>query len=109
MCIEDVRLARASTTTTRVVTLSDTVWTPILAQSVDRYSILCWLAQGDGVVYYCGAQGVPDPAFLPTGGLNETLLLDLQHHGDMVTQPWYALGPSGGAIVHVIETNLRIQ
>ena len=109
MCMDDVRIGRATTTTTRVVTLSDTVWTQIAAQSVDRYSILSWITQGDGVVYYCGAQGAPDPLFLPTSGMNEVLLLDLQHHGDMVTQPWYGLAPSGSAIVHVVETNLRKQ
>lgn len=109
MCMEDVRIARATATSAKQVTVPASTWTLLVPANPDRYSISVSLIGATGWIFQCGSNGTPDlPGLLaPTG--STPMLFDLQQHGDMVRQPWYVYQTTASAIAYVTETFLGIQ
>jgi hypothetical protein len=109
MCMEDVRLARQTTTRVTDIVGDSGVWVPLCGQEPDRYSLLIQLGGASDVQLRCGASGLPVGGAVIGTDPNTVLLLDLQHHGDMVTQPWYVYSSSNAVLAVVTESTLRIR
>lgn len=109
MCMEDVRIARMSTTRTRMVPVAMGTWVQVAVASPDRYSIVIVVSGQVPTLIVPGSLGTPaNPAQLP-GVAQAPLVLDLQHHGDMVRQPHFVWSDGGASTAYVTETNLEAQ
>lgn len=109
MCMEDVRLARQTTTRVTQVTGDSGVWVLVAQQDPDRWSLVIQFQGGSDVQLSCGASGLPQFAgSVPTDAVT-VFMIDLLHYGDMVTQPWYIYSGSSSVLAVVTESSLRIR
>lgn len=109
MCMEDVRIARDTATTSKVVVSVSDVWVLALPANPDRYSISFQTALGNDTSIVCSPFGVPTVGQTVGPPSGTFLLFDLQHHGDMVCQPWYYRCDVSNFPVYIVETVLRKQ
>lgn len=109
MCMEDVRIARATVTTTKQIPITSELVMLVVPHNPDRYSLMIQVFSSDGWVLQCGSNGPPTFTGLASPLQREYLLIDLQHHGDMVRQPWYLYAIGSSIEAFVVETILREQ
>lgn len=106
MCIEDVRLGRRTSPESRQFAVPDAGNTVIAPFDPFRVSILISVTSANGAFV------APQPLDPSTGdGLRISrtevpILLDVQHHGNLVTQEWRASGDALAAVVTVLATYL---
>lgn len=106
MCMEDVRLGRASVTTTRAVDVPISSTAKVAEQRADRIAIrFRWGCNVSSHLFpWSGATTPPLFTLGSAGGFSE--VYDIQRHGDMVTQPWYVSIGAGQCTVYVTEVFL---
>lgn len=106
MCMEDVRIGRRTRTFTRVVNVGSATWVQVAKQDPNRYAISMVARANVGHIITCWV-GEALAAATSTGNNQSTeYLYDLQQHGDMVTQPFYAWQSAGNMQVWVTEVVL---
>lgn len=109
MCMEDVRLGRETGAAPSVIDCPDATATLLLPYNANRFAVLIGLADTDPAVI--GPQGMNVAAgrgYLLAAGA-EPLKLDIQHHGRMVTMPWYGSGIGAATVIAVTEVFLEKQ
>lgn len=104
MCMEDVRLGRATGPRISTVNVATTK-TPLVPYAPDRVTLII-SAPTTGPMLLSGNQGEAATAGLrlPAGG--DPLVLDIQHHGALVTMAWYAAIPGGAEDIGLGESFL---
>ena len=109
MCMEDVRLARNTITTQTRVTLVAATDTLLVPARLDRYSLMLQFSNATAICVYPAPYGVSSTGVTLPALTETTIIVDLQHHGDLVTQPWRALAPVGTPTILITETVLDAQ
>lgn len=107
MCMEDVRIGRRSTTTTSLVATVAGTPKQLLTQNPDRYAFRLSDPSASLGAFVCGAQDPTTIAALVPARVADDLILDIQHHGDMVTQPWFYLSAASSPTILVTESVLE--
>lgn len=105
MCLEDVRLARKTSCVSKdsPTTAASAVAIP---QNDKRYSLVISNTGGNPVYLSFQSPAVDAKGILlPVSG--SPFILDLQHHGRILTAAIYAISPAGVSNVGWIETNLE--
>ena len=109
MCMEDVRLGRKTGPAIRFLPVPDAGNTVIAEQNPDRTALIVSCPNAVGL--FCGPIGLDPSAgqghFLVQG--QDALMLDIQHHGSLVTQQWNASGNAAASSVTVMESILNEQ
>lgn len=107
MCLEDVRLGRQEGSSAELVSCPNATSTQLCGQDPLRTAIILSVSSSNA------ATAVPSP-LLPTAGggfrLSQDvppLILSIQEHGLVVTQPWFASGDGATATVAVITSRLE--
>lgn len=107
MCMEDIRIMRKTSVRFRKVTVTN-VSVQIIEQNELRVAL--WYYNGSGAAV---AVDGTNPAIaaegrqLTVGQAGE--VMDLEHHGRIVTQPLFAITAAGSTVVTVWETILEEQ
>lgn len=104
MCMEDVRLGRRQNQQHHLFTLSTTV---VEILPFDPYRTCIVFGPDDTIA--CGVGTRSDISAttgiqLPIDG--QPVILDIQHHGALVTAPWYAVSASGTPTISVLTSRL---
>lgn len=109
MCMEDVRLARQTTTFTRLGQTGDGSHDQLVPYRANRYSLEFIIRVVAAAGFGCEALSPVTSDFPNLGVGNYHFLYDLQHHGDLVRQP-FGIYPVGDfAYWSIIETILEKQ
>ena len=107
--MEDVRLGRPTGPANKSIAVPDAGNTPIAEQNPNRIALIITCPNAVGL--FCGPAGVDcslgQGHFLVQG--MDALILDIQHHGTLVTQEWVASGNAAASSVTVLESILNEQ
>lgn len=107
MCMEDIRLGRQTGRQWTAAPVGAAAATMIAPPDPRRTAIIIG-ASADGVVYIAPEGDRPAAGrgiMLPQSG--PPLVLDLTHHGAIVTAGWYAICPAGVTHVGVATATLQ--
>jgi hypothetical protein len=106
MCMEDVRIGRKTTTITTQVDVPISSQTVVAKQRPDRVAIRFRWGSNVGTHLFPWTDATPPTAFTlgNAGGFTESY--DIQHHGDMVCQPWWIVVGAGQCMCYVTEVFL---
>lgn len=109
MCMEDVRLGRATVTRVKAVTIAAGSTETILPQEADRVSVLLApVAAGTGFIRF-GANDVNSLTGIPIAGMQWPLILNLQFNGDLCRQELIGQAVGGDLTVYTVATYLETQ
>lgn len=107
MCMEDIRIGRASRTAVNNVSAPVAVATPICQTEEARISLIISVAGANSVII--APQGI-DPS--SAGGIllsntSTPFRLDLVHYGRLTQMQWNATGVGGTCVVTILEALLE--
>ena len=109
MCMEDVRIARATTTSQKTLLLAADTNTQLIPYNADRFSLYIQFTPTTSVCIYPAPLGSIDPANTTAYPTSGEVLIDLNHHGDLVRQPWNGYSNGDVTLVIITETTLDAQ
>lgn len=104
MCMEDIRVMRRSVATVGKVTVAGTA-VVLVSANPKRVALVVSAPDVDGITIS------PDRAVQFTEGITlhprgDPLVLDLQHHGALVTNGWWIICSGGPEVIGYAETLL---
>lgn len=109
MCLEDVRLGRQEGSSAEFISCPNATATQLCGQDPLRTAIILSVAGANA------ATVAPNPLSPSSGNgfrLSQSLpplILTIQEHGLVVTQPWYGSGDGATSVVTVITSRLEKQ
>lgn len=105
MCMEDVRLNRKTSSANSDA--ATTVASALAIPQNEKRTALVISNTGANPVYLSLVSPAADSKGIKLPANGDPLVLDLFHHGRMVTSSWYAISPAGASNVGFTESVLQ--
>lgn len=107
MCMEDIRIGRSTGPATRFVAVPDAGNTKLCDADTKRTALIIAVTSATAAII---APRPLNPSAGEGGHLSQGegwIMLDVVHHGTLVTQEWRASGDAGASSVMVLESFLN--
>ena len=108
MCIEDVRIGRASRAALISTVLSNVTVQEILPEDKDRYAIVIG-APTSGTAFISDKADVTVLTGIPIATGQAPLVLDIKTHGEMARCKLFALASAGTPSISVLQSSFHLR